>query len=40
MERPVLPNKRVGNLRMAFRAQNVFKTFEKRAAGPSFSKHY
>ena len=30
MERPALQNERVGVIRMAFRAQRVFGTFEKR----------
>ena len=33
MIRPALQNKRVGVLRMLFRARNVFGTFEKRAPG-------
>ena len=39
MKRSALKNKRIGVWRMAFRAQKVFGTFEKRAPGPSFSKH-
>ena len=35
MKRSSLQNKRVGILRMAFRARNVFGTFEKRAPGQS-----
>ena len=35
MKRPALQNKQVGVLRMAFRARNVFGTFEKRAPGCS-----
>jgi len=31
MKRPALQNKRLGVLRMAFRAQKVFGTFEQRA---------
>ena len=34
MKRPALQNKQVGVLRMAFRARNVFGTFEKRAPDP------
>ena len=34
MKRPALQNKQVGALRMDFRAQKVFGTFEKRAWGP------
>ena len=30
MKRPALQSKRVGVLRMAFRARNVFESFEKR----------
>ena len=33
VKRPALQNKRVGVLRMAFRARNVLGTFEKRASG-------
>ena len=33
MKRPALKNKRVGVLRMAFRARKVLGTFEKRATG-------
>ena len=33
MKRPASQNKRVGVLRMAFRARKVFGTFEKRALG-------
>ena len=33
MKRPALQNKRVGVLRMAFRARIVLGTFEKRAPG-------
>jgi len=36
MKRLALQNKRVGVLRMAFRARKVFGTFEKRAPGFSF----
>ena len=36
MKRPALQNKRVGVLRMAFRARKVFETFEKRAPAPSW----
>ena len=32
MKRPALQSKRVGVLRMAFRARKVFGTFEKRAS--------
>ena len=38
IKRPALQNKRVVVLEMAFRARNVFGTFEKRATGPSCSK--
>ena len=34
MERPALWNKRVGVLRIAFRARKVFGSFEKRTPGP------
>ena len=33
MKRPVLQNKQVVILRMAFRARKVLRTFEKRAPG-------
>ena len=39
MKRPALQNERVAALRMAFRARKVFGTFEKRAPGPSCSRH-
>ena len=34
MKRPALQNKRVGVLRMAYRARKVFGSFEKRAPVP------
>ena len=34
MKRPALQNKQVVVLRIAFRAQQVLETFEKRAPGP------
>ena len=34
MKGPALQNKRIGVLRMAFRALEVFGSFEKRAPGP------
>ena len=36
-KRATLQNKQVWVLRMAFRAQKVFGTIDKRAPGPSFS---
>ena len=38
MTRAASQSKRVGVLRMSFRARNVFGTFEERAPGPSCSK--
>ena len=38
MKRPALQKKLVAVLRMAFRARKVSGAFEKRAAGPCFSK--
>ena len=38
MQRPALQSKRVGVLRMAFRARKVFGSFEKRTPGPSCPK--
>ena len=38
MKISALQNKQVGVLRMAFRARNVFGTFEKRTPGTHFSK--
>ena len=36
MKRPALQKRRVGILRMAFRARKVFGTFEKRVLGSPF----
>ena len=38
IKRPALQNKRVGVLRVAFRARKVFWSFEKRTPGVCFSK--
>ena len=37
MKKPALQNKEVGVLELAFRAREVFGTFEKRASGTLFS---
>ena len=40
MKRPALQNKRVGVLRMAFRARKVFGSFERRTPGPMMAKEW
>ena len=40
IKRPALKNERVGVLWMAFRARKVFRSYEKRTAGPVVQKPF